>query len=205
MNRVNTYDKAPDDAARGTIGRTRVVQLAVLGLAAAVGLAIYFTADPARSSRLPVTAEAPAAMDSSRFILNALLVPALDSDALPLRWVDPRPASRCGPNTTLRVNGEPLLAGALVPNTPFELEWQADGCRPFGAAGPRFDGAIKLTVFREDWGFSAMVKPSDLRVTSVENVTALIQPGAASLHTDAEPDNTVNRTALRADGSLPRR
>jgi hypothetical protein len=204
MNRVNTYDKAPGDAARGTTNRTRFVQLTVLALAA-VGLAIYLTANTARSDRLPVTAAAPAAMDSSRFILNALLVPALDIDALPLRWVDPRPASRCGPNTTLRVNGEPLLAGALVPNTPFELEWQADGCRPFGAAGPRFDGAIKLTVFREDWGFSAMVKPSDLRVTSVENVTTLIQPGAASLPTDAEADNAVKRTALRSDGSLPRR
>jgi hypothetical protein len=205
MNRVNTYDKAPDDAARGTINRTRVVQLAALGLAAAVGLAVYLTANTARSSRLPVSAAAPAAMDSSRFILNALLAPALDSDALPLRWVDPRPALRCGPNTTLRVNGEPLLAGALVPNTSFELEWQADGCRPFGAAGPRFDGAVKLTVFREDWGFSAMVKPSDLRVTSVENVTTLIQPGAASLPTDAEGDNAVKLTTLRADGSLPRR
>ena len=204
MNRVNTYDKAPDDVAGGTI-HTRVVQLTALGLAVAVGLAIYLTSDTARSSRLPVTAAAPAAMDSSRFILNAFLVPALDIDALPLRWVDPRPASRCGPNTTLRVNGEPLLAGALVPNMPFELEWQADGCRPFGAAGPRFDGAVKLMVFREDWGFSAMVKPSALRVTSVENVTALIQPGAASLHTDAEADNAVKRTALRADGSLPRR
>jgi len=180
----------------------RVIQLTALALAATVGLATYLTANTARSSRLPVSAAAPTAMDSSRFILNALLVPALDIDVMPLRWVDPRPASLCGPNTTLRINGEPLLAGALVPNTPFELEWQADGCRPFGAGGPRFDGAVKLTVFREDWGFSAMVQPSDLRVTSAENVTTLIQPGAASLPTDAEAGNAVKLTALRADGSL---
>ena len=81
----------------------------------------------------------------------------------------------------MRVNREPLLAGALVPDTPFELEWQADGCRPFGAHGSRFDGRVKLTVFREDWGFSAMVEPSGLRVALSENKTILIQPGAASM------------------------
>ncbi|HKA45743.1 MAG TPA: hypothetical protein VKF40_27385 [Burkholderiales bacterium] len=196
MNSVNTNDKAPDDVAGEFAAHGRVVQLVGLAFAAAVGLAIYLTADPARSSRLPVAAAAPAATDSSRFILNAFLVPALDIDVQPLRWVDPQSASLCGPNTTVRVNGEPLLAGALVPNAPFELEWQADECRPFGAGGPRFDGAVKLTVFREDWGFSAIVEPSGLRVTSVKN-SALIQPGAASLHTDAEADNTVQLTALR--------
>ena len=197
MNSVNTYNQVPDDVAGEFAAHGRVVQLVGLGFAAALGLAIYLMADPARSSRLPVAAAAPAATDSSRFILNALLVPALDNDVVPLRWVDPRPASLCGPHTTLRVNGEPLLAGALVPNTPFELEWQANGCHPFGVGGPRFDGTVKLTVFREDWGFSATVEPSDLRVTSVENVTALIPRGAASLHTDAEADNTVQLTALR--------
>jgi len=199
MNSVNTNDKASDDVAGGTIEK-RVIQLAGLGLAATVGFAFYLSADPARSSRLPVAAAAPAAVDSSRFMLNALLVPALDIDVQPLRWVDPRPASLCGPHTTVRVNGEPLLAGALVPNTPFELEWQANGCHPFGVGGPRFDGTVKLTVFREDWGFSAVVEPSGLRVTSVEN-SALIQPGAASLHTDAEADNAVKLTALRTDWS----
>ncbi|HEY6241404.1 MAG TPA: hypothetical protein VIW78_11270, partial [Burkholderiales bacterium] len=100
---------------------------------------------------------------------------------VPLRWVDPRPASLCGPHTAVRVNGEPLRAGILVPDAPFELEWQADGCRPFGAHGPRFDGGVKLTVFREDWGFSAMVEPLGLRVTSPRNETTSIQPGGASL------------------------
>jgi hypothetical protein len=98
-----------------------------------------------------------------------------------LRWVDPRPASICGPDTTVRVNGEPLRPGALVPDMPFELEWRADGCRPFGAHGPRYDGGVKLTVFREDWGFSAMVEPSDLRVAFAENETISIRRGAASM------------------------
>ena len=75
-------------------------------------------------------------------------------DALPLRWVDPRPALRCRPGTEVRVNGAPLVPGTLVPDAPFELEWHANACRPFGASGPRFDGHVRLTVFREDWGFT---------------------------------------------------
>ena len=150
-------------------------------VAAFLTLSIVSAAGGARSSRPPIAAPPPAALDPSRFILNALLVPALDGDALPLRWVDPRPVSRCGPNTTVRVNREPLVAGALVPDTPFELEWQADGCRPFGAHGPRFDGSVRLTVFREDWGFSAMVAPSGLRVEPAASEAVLIQRGGASL------------------------
>jgi hypothetical protein len=126
-----------------------------LGLAAILGLGIILTAGGQQPSQPALAAAAPAALEPSRFILNALLVPALDSDAVPLRWVDPRPAMRCGPETAVRANHEPLLAGTLVPDLPFEVEWQTDGCRPFGARGPRFDGKVKLTVYREDWGFSA--------------------------------------------------
>jgi hypothetical protein len=161
------------------------------------------TSGSARPSQPPIPAAPPATLDPSRFILNALLVPALDADAVPLRWVDPRPALRCGPHTTVRVNREPLLAGALVPDTPFELEWQADGCRPFGAHGPRFDGGVKLTVFREDWGFSAMVEPSDLRVALAKNETILIQPGAASMPQCVEAGGPVEPTAIGAERSLP--
>jgi hypothetical protein len=125
-------------------------------------------------------------------MLNALLVPALDADAVPLRWVDPRSALRCGPNTTVRVNGEPLVAGSLVPEKPFELEWQADGCRPFGARGERYDGAVKLTVFREDWGFSAMVEPSGLRLTRADNATTTVIPkGSAWLPQCPEATDAV--------------
>src|SRR5262245_1833833 len=43
---------------------------------------------PMRPSSLPTVA----GLDPQRFILNGLLVPSLDADAVPLRWVDPRPA-----------------------------------------------------------------------------------------------------------------
>ena len=172
-----------------------------LGLADAVWLSITPAAGSARPGEPPIAAAPARALDPSRFILNALLVPALDGDAVPLRWVDPRPASLCGPDTAVRVNGEPLRAGALVPDTPFELDWQADGCRPFGANGPRFAGRVKLTVFREDWGFSAMVEPSDLRVAMPENQTVSIQPGAASMPQIGNADDPVVLSAIRADRS----
>ena len=168
----------------------------------AVLLTIALMANGARQGQAPVAARQRPALDPSRFILNALLVPALDGDAVPLRWVDPRPALRCGPDTTVRVNREPLLAGALVPDRPFELEWQTDGCRPFGAHGPRFDGRVKLTVFREDWGFSAMVEPSGLRVALAENETILIRPGAASMPQSGIADESAVLRAVCAGRPL---
>jgi hypothetical protein len=164
----------PDEVTCGPRGDTcAVCVITALGLAFAIALSTIETSGDARPSR--------PAFDPSRFILNALLVPALDADAVPFRWIDPRPALRCGPDTTVLVNRAPLLAGALVPDTPFELEWSTDGCRPFGARGPRFDGRVRLTVFREDWGFSAVVEPSDLRIASRDNKTTSIQRGAALL------------------------
>jgi hypothetical protein len=182
-----------------TVRTTRIFLVTALGFAAAVGLGINLTLGSARSDQPPIAVASLAGTDPSRFILNALLVPALDIDTLPLRWVDPRPASLCGPHTTVRVNGEPLVAGALVPNSPFDLQWHANGCRPFGKTGPRFDGWVKLTVFREDWGFSAIVEPSGLRVTSAGNAIAIIQLGAVSLPpqgAQGEADNLVKLTAL---------
>ena len=151
-----------------------------LGLAAALGLGAMVSATSARAGRAQLAPAAHAAFDPSRFILNALLAPALDAEAVPLRWVDPRPALRCGPGTVVRVDGMPLRPGALVPVAPFELDWWTDECYPFGLKGPRFDGGVKLTVFREDWGFSAMVAPSGLYAVHAGNQTR-IRRGAARM------------------------
>lgn len=102
------------------------------------------------------------AAEASRFALNWLLVPAVATEEGPLRWVDPRPRARCGAGTQVLVDGEPLAAGAPVPDRPFELEWFAQGCRPAGRAGPSLDGRVRLTVYRENWGFSAAVEPFGL-------------------------------------------
>jgi hypothetical protein len=149
-----------------------------LALAVAMALGAMVSATNAKPAPPTLAAAEHPGLDPSRFILNALLAPALDANAVPLRWVDPRPAMHCGPGSTVRVNGRTLRAGEPVPETPFELDWWADGCRPFGAAGPRFDGGVKLTVFREDWGFSSMVEPRGLRVASAEGETEIQRVGA---------------------------
>ena len=179
--------------------RMRIVCLALLALgfcaAIAIGMGGVRTADSARAVLSPGAAAAPKVSPyASRFLLNALLAPALDFDAKPLRWVDPRPALGCGPDSAVRVDGAPLIAGALVPDAPFELDWQSDGCHPFGRGGPRFDGRVQLTVVRENWGFSAAVEPSNLRVAWGRNGTTWLQPGTASmpLCIDAnEPDQPI--------------
>lgn len=205
-------ERGPGGDAKGSLGRMRaIVVITVLALAVAAGLGYAATADLGknltgpivRSNQLSIGASPPADTDHTRFLLNALLVPALDPGVLPLRWADPRGPSQCGPNTTVRVNGAPLQAGALVPDQPFELEWRADACRPFGKAGPRYDGQVKLTVYREDWGFSAAVAPRQLRITSANGAVAVVRAGAVSLPPQGDPDRTANLSAACAEGALP--
>lgn len=146
-------------------------------LAAALAVVLGATLALADAARPAV----PAPLDPARFVLNALLAPAIDGDALPLRWVDPRLRSLCGPDTEVRVNGEPLVAGSLVPVAAFRLDWSADGCRPFGSAGPRYDGRVRLTVFREEWGLSASVEPQGLRVSHLGREAVLTKSVGAVL------------------------
>jgi len=180
MYEAGRYEHA-DDIPRPLMGGMPYRSHGTLRLAVILSFAVMLTSACMRTDRAPTAPTPIAALDVSPFVLNAFLVPALDSDALPLRWTDPRPPSRCGSATTVSVNGEPLVAGALVPDKPFQLEWNAQDCHPFGAQGPMFQGRVKLTVYREDWGFSAAIQPSDLRVTSVDGVTASLRTGAASL------------------------
>jgi len=142
-----------------------------IGLAAAIGLGAMVSTTLARPAReVPV---ASTGIDASRFILNALLVPALDPDSSILRWVDPRPRLRCGPGTVVRVNGAPLRPGDAVPDAPFDMEWWADECHPFGVGGPRLDGGARLTVYREDWGFSATVAPRGMHAVYAGNAVPI--------------------------------
>jgi hypothetical protein len=199
---VNRHEQLRRYVEQGTGHTSAVCVVAAVALAAAFGLSVMLPAGSAPPPPLPSASASTGPMQPSRLILNALLVPALDGDAVPLRWVDPRPVLRCGPGTSVRVNHEPLVAGALVPDMPFELEWQADGCRPFGPHAARFDGGVKLTVFREDWGFSAMIEPSNLRVMSADYRT-LIQRGAAWVPQCADAAEPIALTAIDEGESLP--
>jgi hypothetical protein len=169
------------DPTRGSIGLRGGGGYVAASALTAVLSAVTLLAAASHLSPAPTPRAVPQAVDPSRFILNALLLPALDGDAVPLRWVDPRAPALCGPATEVRVNHELLAAGTLVPDAPFEMQWQIDGCRPFGMHGPRFDGAVRLQVFREEWGLSAIVEPSPLRVSASGHETTWTQPRGAVL------------------------
>ena len=174
-------------------------KLGVLGaIAATVTFAFMTERAPADASVRRAIAAAPeASFDPSPFVLNALLVPALDVDADPLRWANPVAAAHCNSGTTVTVNGESLVAGAPVPVQPFALAWNADDCRPFGASGPRFDGRVNLSVFREDWGFSAIVDTGDGFVVTLPNSSRFaIHHGWASLPQSIESDPQAEHAAM---------
>ena len=164
---------APGSAARA------LVVVALVTAAAAIGVA---TAD----ATYPLADEdvVAGAATASRLLLNALLAPALDADAQPLRFVDPRPSMGCGIGSALRVDGRRLEAATPVPLRPFELHWQLDDCKPFGRGGPRFDGAVRLRVFREDHGFGAIVTPlahDPLRITLPDGRRHFIEHGTRAM------------------------
>jgi hypothetical protein len=183
---VQTIDEAKVGVAINAVRRTGAIYLAgILVVVAFISLMAKGIVS-AREGEGPgairlVSPTTATRFDPQRFILNGLLVPSLDTDAVPLRWVDPRPAMHCRPAASVRVNGDSLVPGDLVPNVPFEIEWHADGCQPFGASGPRFDGDVKITVFREDWGCSALVTPHRLRITTPWHPLTVARPGAATI------------------------
>src|SRR5262249_5142513 len=86
----------------------------------------------------------------------------------------------CAEGTTVTVNDQPLVPGTLVPNQPFDLTWDAHACRPFGPHGPRLEGAVRLMVFREDWGWSAIVEPAGLRMAMYDR-TIPVMRGSCSV------------------------
>ncbi len=195
------HDFAKSD---GLFNRSYIVFIATaLALTAAIGFAMTAALGGRRAAYPAITHNNSAAADPSRFILNSLLVPALDVDAVPLQWTDPRPALRCGPNTAIYVNGQPLQAAAKVPASPFELEWQSDGCMYFSERGARVYGRTKLTVYQEDWGFSARVAPCDAHVVSASKAVSDIPAGTASTPTWIAGEKPAQLKADVAGAVLP--
>jgi len=76
------------------------------------------------------------------------------------------------------INGEPLRPGELVPSTSFEMEWLAQGCMPFGAAGPALRRRRHAHRVPGGLGIQRMVKPFNLRVVHAGNPIR-IRRGAA--------------------------
>ena len=119
------------------------------------------------------TPATPAAVDDSvpqeftRFALNALLATLLDDDEPP-RWTDVALGHVCGAQTRVLIDGRPLSPGSRVPSTAFTVRWKMDRCNQLEA----FDvsGTVDLLVYHEDTGFTAIVTPAGLTVSSANGV-----------------------------------
>ncbi|MDO8776847.1 MAG: hypothetical protein Q7K57_50680 [Burkholderiaceae bacterium] len=135
--------------------------------------------------------DAPMPVDLYRFALNALLLPLLD-DSIPPQWTDAAIDFSCEPGTSVTVDGEPLVAGKLIPATAFTVRWNMDRCTPMGPESVALSGSVELLVFHEDAGLSAVVMPDRLRVDSHMGRAWLRGPFAAETSlatsaTDSEP------------------
>ena len=161
--------------------------LAAIAIAGELGKGWRHVGDDATRG---VLAGAPAApFEAQRFLLNALLAPALDAEAMPLRFAEPGGAMNCAVGPTVLVDGTPLAAQALVPDTPFDMDVALGGCKPFGAGGPRLDGHVHLHVFREEWGFTATVESDDLRITARDGSVSRLTRAAVSMPQEADIDD----------------
>lgn len=124
----------------------------------------------AQPPRAPMTAEQQSiARDIERHALNALLVPLIDHEALPMRWADPALAMACGGGTQVRVDGRPLQPGTPIASRAFVVAWTLQACLPFGSGGPALTGRAELRVSRQMDGFAAMVSLTDLQVQRQEH------------------------------------
>jgi len=161
----------------GVVSACFVLTLGLFALTRSTGHRVLLEDTPRPEVNAPDTSALP---DPSEVLIAALLLPAFEHNSVPLRWTEPRALMGCGPGSEVRVDREPLRPGTEVPVVPFILDWDARGCHPFGPNGSRFDGRVRLTIFREDWGFSAMVEPKGMRVTLEDGRILRVHRGGAS-------------------------
>ncbi|CAN5313083.1 hypothetical protein BH09PSE6_BH09PSE6_22700 [soil metagenome] len=102
-----------------------------------------------------------ALIDWRQRALNALLAPLLDAER-PNRWADRTLIDPCLDTAQASVDGEALPYGSDLPSGAFSLRWTMNDCWPLGAAGIGFDGAIEMTIARQDERLDAQVQPRAL-------------------------------------------
>jgi hypothetical protein len=183
MDSNSRYDDHADDdnAFTRRAWLVNAVSAAAIVFAVGVGSAVNGIVGARSAIKVQSPADPDRTLDAYDLIADALLAPALADASVPLRWVDPRVASQCGRYTSITVNNRELVPGAAVPDGRFDIAWYSDGCHPPGAPDVRIDGWVKLVVFREDWGFSAIIEPERLNITRGDYDYPIVKRGGASL------------------------
>lgn len=148
-----------------------------------VSKAALMTLHPADDTVQDTKLDAPMPVDLYRFALNAFLVPLLD-DAAPPRWTNAAVEFACGPETTVMVDGEPMVAGQPIPIKAFTVRWMMDRCSPLGQDSVELSGGVELVVDRKGSGLRAVVKPDHLRIDSLMGRAWLRGPFTAETEMD---------------------
>ena len=138
--------------------------------------------------------DAPLPVDLYRFALNAFLVPLFD-DAAPPRWTSAAMEFACGPETTVMVDGEPMVAGQPIPVKAFTVRWMMDRCSPLGQDSVELSGGVELVVDRKGAGLSVVVKPDHLRIDSHMGRAWLRGPFTAETEMDTLAPFNRSKTA----------
>ena len=109
-----------------------------------------------------------------RYALNLLLLPLLEED-LPLRWTRPEPQFTCLDPDQVRVDGQPVVAGARLPGGSFVVEGHLSSCRVLEPDDLDVTGAVTLRVFPDDvLGLTAIVELRGLRIRSPAGATVVL-------------------------------
>ena len=129
--------------------------------------------------------------DPRRFVLNALLAPALDPDVDPPAWTDPRPVMACDTASSIRIDGLALAPGSRVPSGRFILDWDAHQCRPFGLEGPRVDGSARLVIDHVGDVWTAMVLPAGMAFTLADGHSLPLMAGRVRMPATTPADRLL--------------
>ena len=138
--------------------------------------------------------DAPWTVDLYKFALNGFLMPLL-GDAAPRRWINAAVEFACGPETTVMVDGEPMVAGQPIPVKAFTVRWMMDRCSPMGQDSVELSGGVELVVERKGAGLSAVVKPDHLRIDSHMGRAWLRGPFTAEIEMDTLAPFKRSKTA----------
>lgn len=127
--------------------------------------------------------DAVMSVDLYKFALNAFLVPLFD-ESVPPKWTDAAMNFTCDGESTVMIDGEPMVSGKQIPAGAFTVRWNMNRCAPFGRESVEINGSVELVVARSVKGLRAKVTPNELRVDSLNSRAWLRKPFDAEIELD---------------------
>ncbi len=178
----SNWERTAKTAFRAAVGKPLLVRRCVGVVAALAGLIVMTlawdgpadlvgrpqVAAPKRTNWESGLPSQHAIRTFQRFAFNGLVLPLID-DAEPPRWTRHAIDWICDGRGDVKVNGEPMVDGALVPRM-FTVGWKLQHCAPLAGAELLVDGEILFAVSRDDTGLRAhMVKHTLTAETPIGN------------------------------------